>query len=320
MILSQNNFNKYLNQKYIFETRPEIAVAVSGGPDSMCLAFLLNNWVKKNRGFLTAIIIDHGIRKESFNESKYVKNYLSKFKIKSVILRISKKNIIKKTMNEARSNRFNKLINYCTRKNILHLFLGHHYDDNLETYLLRKLAGSNFEGLRAMQNKSSLEKLQILRPLLAFNKQIILKYNYVKKINFLEDPSNINLKYSRVVIREFLSKNIYFKKILKKDFNEIINYYPFYKQMIFQIFNKLILKINHCSVAIDLINFVKQDIEIQCKIIEVIYKYIYPKKGYIRYQKILLFLKILNKKNNFRTNLAGMNIEKHQFSLVLASN
>ena len=123
-----------------------------------------------------------------------------------------------------------------------------------------------------------------------------------------------------MVIREFLSKNIYFKKILKKDFNEIINYYPFYKQMIFQIFNKLILKINHCSVAIDLINFVKQDIEIQCKIIEVIYKYIYPKKGYIRYQKILLFLKILNKKNNFRTNLAGMNIEKHQFSLVLASN
>ena len=68
-------------------------------------------------------------------------------------------------MSEARKNRFEKLTNYCQKNHILHLFLAHHYDDNLETFLLRKIAGSNIEGLRSIQNKTIINKLQIIRPL-----------------------------------------------------------------------------------------------------------------------------------------------------------
>ena len=50
-------------------------------------------------------------------------------------------------MAQARNNRFKGLINFCNKNNILHLFLGHHFDDNLETYLIRKINGSNLEGL-----------------------------------------------------------------------------------------------------------------------------------------------------------------------------
>jgi tRNA(Ile)-lysidine synthase TilS/MesJ len=42
-------FENFLNKNYIFESQPKIAVAVSGGPDSMALVFLLNKWVKKNK-------------------------------------------------------------------------------------------------------------------------------------------------------------------------------------------------------------------------------------------------------------------------------
>ena len=41
-------------------------------------------------------------------------------------------------MEEARKNRFNQLIKFCCKKNIFHLFFAHHYDDNLETFLLAK--------------------------------------------------------------------------------------------------------------------------------------------------------------------------------------
>ena len=57
-------------------------------------------------------------------------------------------------MSQARKNRLNGLINFCKRKKILHLFLGHHYDDNIETYLIRKINGSNFEGLGSMEEFS----------------------------------------------------------------------------------------------------------------------------------------------------------------------
>ena len=58
-----------------------------------------------------------------------------------------------------------------------HLFLGHHYDDNIETFLIRKLSGSNFEGLRGMQYKSINNSIQILRPLLSHTKKEILEFN-----------------------------------------------------------------------------------------------------------------------------------------------
>ena len=65
MILNQINFTKTLSVNYKFEKNPSLAVGVSGGPDSMALLYLLNNWINKNNGNLVALIVDHKIRKES---------------------------------------------------------------------------------------------------------------------------------------------------------------------------------------------------------------------------------------------------------------
>ena len=52
MKLNNNNFANFINKNYLFENKPLIALAVSGGPDSMALAHLLNKWVEKNKGKL----------------------------------------------------------------------------------------------------------------------------------------------------------------------------------------------------------------------------------------------------------------------------
>ena len=154
---------------------PRVAVAVSGGPDSMAIVFLLKQWIKRNKGSLIALIVDHQIRKDSNLEAKHIKKYLSQHRIKSRLFKIDKKNIIKKNMREARENRFNQLIKFCKKNNIFHLFVAHHYDDNLETFLLRKIAGSNFEGLCGIQKKINIDNVQVLRPLLEFNKKKYFK-------------------------------------------------------------------------------------------------------------------------------------------------
>ncbi len=207
MKILQKSFNQYLNKNYFFEKKPTIAVAVSGGPDSMCLIYLLKNWINVNKGSIVALIIDHQLRKESDEESYLIKKYLLKNKISTKIIKINKKLVIKKSMKEARENRYEKLIKYCHRKNIFHLFLAHHYNDNIETFLIRKLSGSNFEGLRGMQYKSVNNCIQILRPLLFHTKKEILEFNTNNKIFYLNDPSNLNTQYTRVALRNFLNKN-----------------------------------------------------------------------------------------------------------------
>ena len=217
MNVTQNYFNRILKKNYLFEVNPKVAVAVSGGPDSMAIVFLLNKWIKKNKGSLIALIVDHQLRKDSNLEAQHIKKYLSQHKIKSQLLKVNKRKVIKKTMYEARLNRFNHLIKFCTNNNIFHLFVAHHYDDNLETFLLRKIAGSNFEGLCGIQNKVSIDNVQVLRPLLQFNKKNILKYNNDQNIFFVNDQSNENLIYSRIVVRKFLLK----KKLIKNKLKEI---------------------------------------------------------------------------------------------------
>ena len=75
--LNQVNFNNYINKNYLFERKPFVAVAVSGGPDSMALLFLVNNWIKTVKGSVIAIIVNHGLRENSKEEAKLVQNKIT---------------------------------------------------------------------------------------------------------------------------------------------------------------------------------------------------------------------------------------------------
>jgi len=98
MSIIEKHLYKSLNQKNLFEINPVIAVAVSGGPDSMALVFLLKNWIRKNKGKLIALIIDHQMRENSFKEASFVKKYLGNNNIQSLILKVPKKNVLKGKM------------------------------------------------------------------------------------------------------------------------------------------------------------------------------------------------------------------------------
>ena len=91
MSIIEKNLYKSLNRKNIFETNPIIAIAVSGGPDSIALVFLLKKWIRKNKGKLIALIIDHQMRENSFKEASFVKKYLGNNNIQSLILKVPKK-------------------------------------------------------------------------------------------------------------------------------------------------------------------------------------------------------------------------------------
>ena len=61
MILNDANFCNYINNSFVFENKPRVGNSRSGGPDSMALLRLVNNY-KTKKGIVEAFIVNHNIR------------------------------------------------------------------------------------------------------------------------------------------------------------------------------------------------------------------------------------------------------------------
>ena len=319
MKLTNKEFIKNIEKKYTFEKKPSVAVAVSGGPDSMSLLFLINAFIKYKKGKLIALIVDHRIRKNSKDEAKYISTYLNKNNINSHILTASRKKVSKKSMNEARNNRYNLLTNFCIKNNILHLFIAHHKDDNLETFLNRKVAGSDFFGLKSMSEFSLYNKVTIIRPLLNFSKEVLLGYNKKNKIEYINDPSNFNLEYTRPTIRNFLKQSN--KKTIKeinKDFENILFYSPYFIQMILEILIINMVHVDSKKIIVAHHNIKNLNEIISENIIRRIYQFLFYQSNAPRSKKARILITEIKKLNFNFFNLKGMTVKKNDDFLTFS--
>tara|TARA_Y100000590_G_scaffold92848_1_gene105085 strand:+ start:2153 stop:3217 length:1065 start_codon:yes stop_codon:yes gene_type:complete len=185
----------------------DFAIGVSGGSDSLCLAYFTKIYSQLFKNNVHVLIVNHNLRKESQKEAFKVKGILLKKRIKSKILswngKIPKKNIQK----NARDIRYSLISDYCVKNKIEYLVTAHHLDDQIENFFIRLLRGSGLSGLASMSEKVAYSGgLRILRPLLDFKKSDLkeITLNYFK--TFIEDPSNENDKFLRVRIRKYRSK------------------------------------------------------------------------------------------------------------------
>ena len=137
--ISNEEFSSLLiNHSFVFEKNPSVAISFSGGPDSVALLILMNNWIKKHKGRLTLIYFDHKLRKESFLEALYTKEISRKLGIYHKILTWNQKKPKSSIMRKAREIRYEKIINFCKQNNIITVMTAHHLDDSLETYFMKK--------------------------------------------------------------------------------------------------------------------------------------------------------------------------------------
>ncbi len=182
-----------------------VAVAVSGGADSLALLFMACE--KLGAQNVVAITFDHKLRKESYREALYVRSQCEQLGCRHILLQWDERNPLKASQNEARKARYDHLSAYCYAYDIPYLFLAHHYDDQAETYYIRLYQKSHLWGLAGMafmQQKT--ERLKIVRPLLQQSSAALKDYLRQKNIQWIEDPSNHKEKYLRVKIRRLLRK------------------------------------------------------------------------------------------------------------------
>ena len=130
-----NGFKNYLD-KFI-KKKDKIGVAISGGPDSLALAFLAKCYFLTNKLEAKFFIVDHKIRKESSKEAKLVRLSLKKFNINCEILKWYGEKPHSNIQGIARDKRYALLKNACKKNDIKHLLIGHHIDDLYENFFKR---------------------------------------------------------------------------------------------------------------------------------------------------------------------------------------
>ena len=130
------------------------------------------------------------------------------------ILTWNGKKPLKNIQSLARKKRYELLFSKCKKLNISNLILGHHLDDLFENFFIRMIRGSGLKGLVSLDKVSKFSSINLLRPLLYFEKQDLI-YISDHVFNFyVNDPTNENAVYQRIKIRNII---VSLRKLANKD-------------------------------------------------------------------------------------------------------
>ena len=312
--LIYKRFEKSLNINENF------GVAVSGGPDSLSLAFLAKIYSIKKKLTPKFFIVDHKLRSESTKEAKVVKQLLKRFLIVSEILTWKGRKPLKNIQSLARIKRYELIYKRCDKYKIRNILIGHHQDDLFENFFIRMLRGSGLKGLISLDKKNKIGNKNLLRPLLDEKKEDLA---FISKnvFNFyVQDPTNNDEKYLRIKIRKLvaeLQKNgLDKKKFIKtiknlKYSNNVINFYVSENLKKNTFFsnksNKLILNKF----------FFHQPYEVIFRALSESIKLIGKKYYSVRGKKLDKIIKDIENNHSFKATLGGCIIEKVNETVII---
>ena len=202
--VSTTEFRTWMERLGPFERPPHVAVACSGGADSMALLLLAHDWATGSGGRVTALIVDHRLRNGSAAEARRAADWAAARGIDAHILTRDGGPIAGNLQAEARAVRYRLLEGWCRANGVLHLALAHHQGDQAETLLQRLARGSGVDGLAAMASIAETRVVRLLRPLLGAPPTRLTATLAARGQAHIEDPSNQDETYQRVRFRRAL--------------------------------------------------------------------------------------------------------------------
>ena len=173
----------------------------------MALAHLVAAWAGTRRGAVTALTIDHGLRRESATEARTVATWVRKIGLQHQTLVWHHGTVTRRIQETARAARYGLMGAWCLRAGVTKLLLAHHLEDQAETFLMRLAAGSGVQGLGCMRVRTSTETVELVRPLLGVPKSRLHATLEHCGGAFLEDPSNRDMRYTRNRLRNLLGNS-----------------------------------------------------------------------------------------------------------------
>ena len=202
--LTSDDFATFMAPFAPFERRPHLAVAVSGGGDSMALLLLADDWARAQGGRVTALTVDHGLRVEAAAEAAQVARWCTARWIEHATLTLTRVGPVPASGVQAmaRAARYRLLEEWCRTNDVLHLSLAHQRDDQAETVAIRDAAGSGIDGLAGMASVVERGAVRLLRPLLGVSRATLREFLDARGQSWIDDPSNRYRAFTRVRLRD----------------------------------------------------------------------------------------------------------------------
>lgn len=201
-------------KKYnLINNNDKIVVAVSGGPDSMCLLNILKNLKEKFNIQLFVAHVNHMIREEADSETEYVKKYCEQNNIECFI---KKANVLEMAKEQKKgTEEMGRIVRYdffdyvANKVSANKIAIAHTENDNAETVLMNLMRGASIEGLKGIEPIRE----KFIRPLIECNREEIEMYCKVNNLDPKFDKTNQDNTYTRNKIRNLLIP------FIKKEFN-----------------------------------------------------------------------------------------------------
>ena len=179
-----------------YEAGDTVLVAVSGGADSLALAYALAAEAKKLAITVIGVTVDHQLQSESYVQAEKVVNQLNEFEVKCVIKKV-RVDIKEGLEASARKARYQAIEEAAKDLNVVAVFLGHTKDDQAETVLLGLARGSGTRSLSGMSPHNGI----YIRPLLEITRIQSEEFCNEVGLRFWSDPHNQDSQFARVRVR-----------------------------------------------------------------------------------------------------------------------
>lgn len=192
------NINSHFIIEEILKYSPShLIIGYSGGIDSSVLLDIAYH----SKISVTAIYINHAINSNADNWEKHCKDKCNDLNIKFISYRLEQ--VPKGESFEAWASK--QRMSFFKTEMVKHpnplLLLGHHQDDQAETFLLQAIRGAGLAGLASIPRYKKLKVGAVIRPLLKHSKAEIINYAKLHNISYVYDDSNEDNKYRRNLIR-----------------------------------------------------------------------------------------------------------------------
>ncbi len=291
----------------LVECGNKILIGISGGPDSVCLLNLFSAISNSYSLILGAAYVNYHLRQsESDNEEKWIEKLCNNINIplyKKDCPITSKKNL----QESARKVRFQYFKEIIIKHNFDKLSLGHHLDDQLETFFMRLMRGSSLAGLSSM-GYSSNYPINIIRPLLDVPKSYIIGYLNDNKISYLVDSSNLKTDYLRNRVRLMVYPSIGlvfpdYRARLSKIISNIQRDNQFINSIVDKEINRTLVYSSDKEKRIDISKFNNLDSSVKKRIIITIARQIGKHYNYFSSKNLDKLVTQIQKHNGIGSNL-----------------
>ena len=217
----------------LWNKEDKIAIALSGGVDSIVLFHLLVTEYKDSYKELVVFHINHGLRQESYEEAEFVENFVKDFGVKFYKEELNMSDLERDShtseemfARELRYQAFNKM---ASLEGLTKLLTAHHKNDQVENILMRLLTGRSIDHSLAICEEIEMAGLTIYRPLLNSLKAELEEYAKEKNLHYYVDATNFDTDYTRNNIRHNIVPLL--NDINSGSFDNLINFANYYQNI-----------------------------------------------------------------------------------------